>query len=260
MKLNNSKNNTISKILMAIFGIIFLFVIYELFYLGIKNTNILPSLNSIFNQFGTLFIDKVTYINLGYSLLRTILSILIAFLIGTVLGILAGLFNKLEYFLKPFITLCKCIPVPCFIYLLFIFFLDNKDIAVIIVTFLIIFPIIYESSKSGIQNIDNNIILALRLDGGLYKANSIFKVLLKEDFPYILLSLVSSGGLAIKVETTSEILLGSHNIKGIGRCIFLAKDDLNFAKLYALVLFIVFIFIVIDIINYFIKKFIKKFN
>lgn len=260
MKQNSSKNNAINKILMVIFGIIFLFVIYELFYLGIKNTNILPSLKEIFNQFGILFIDKITYISLGYSLLRTILSILIAFLIGTVLGVLTGLFNKLEYFLKPLITLCKCIPVPCFIYLLFIFFLENKDIAVIIVTFLIIFPIIYESSKSGIQNIDNNIILALRLDGGLYKANSIFKVLLKEDFPYILLSLVSSGGLAIKVEITSEILLGSHNIKGIGRSIFLAKDDLNFAKLYALVLFIVFIFVVIDIINYFIKKIIKKIN
>ena len=74
MKQNSSKNNAINKILMVIFGIIFLFVIYELFYLGIKNTNILPSLKEIFNQFGILFIDKITYISLGYSLLRTILS------------------------------------------------------------------------------------------------------------------------------------------------------------------------------------------
>ena len=108
-----------------------------------------------------------------------------------------------------------------------------------------------------LQNINQNIIDSLKIEG-LYRKNSIFKVLLIEALPYILSGLISSIGLALKVEVTAEILLGPHNIIGIGRNIFLAKEDLDFATLYALIILIILIFIILDFLCLILKKIIKN--
>ncbi len=255
--MKSSANKKILYLIFTFLGIAFLFLLYEISFLLVNNSNILPSLNDIFHNFFNLLKNINLFRNIAFSFLRTLLSIVIAFGIGVLTGCLSGLFPKFNYFIKPLISLCKCIPVPCFIYLLFIFFLNNKNIAVIIVVFLIIFPIIHENSKSGIININQNIIDSLKIEG-LYRKNSIFKVLLIEALPYILSGLISSIGLALKVEVTAEILLGPHNIIGIGRNIFLAKEDLDFATLYALIILIILIFIILDFLCLILKKIIKN--
>ena len=77
-----------------------------------------------------------------------------------------------------------------FVFIIFVYLPLNKLVGAIIIVFMVIFPIMYEGIKSGINNLDENIIRSLRIEG-LYNFNSIFKVMIPLAFPYIIVSFLT---------------------------------------------------------------------
>lgn len=252
-------NKNVIKFLLIILGVFFIFLLYEIVYLCVDNTVIFPSLGTIFSTLFSMLGQSYTYEAFGLTLGRTFIALSISFVLGYILGTLGGMFPKFSYFMKPLVALFKIVPVPCFVYLLFIYLHTNKLLAVVVVVFMIIFPIIYEGAKSGIENIDKQLLMSLSLEGR-YKPNSIFKVVLPLSFPYVMLALLSAYGLAIKVEITAELLLGSSSISGIGRLVYNARLYVNYAEIYATIIIIVFVFIVFDLLIYLVKKYFLKKN
>ena len=251
------KNNTFIKILLMILGVFFIFVLYEIIRVLANNPILFPTLKEIFNSFINLFQNSELFLNFLITIGRTFLAIFISFIFGYLLGNIAGFFPKFHYFFHPLISIMKCIPVPCFIFVLFVYFFNRSLISILIIIFIVIFPLIYEASREGITNIDNNVILSLRIEG-LYKKNSLFKVILPLSFNYVLLSLLSSIGLALKIEITAEILLNPQYTKGIGQFVYLAYSQAIYPDLYATLILIVLVFLIFDIVITILKKFLRK--
>ena len=242
-KLNSTLRNNLIEIVFMGIGVFLMLLILEFLHLFSGNTIIFPSLNEIFQAFGRFLSQKSTYIGIGYTLLRTLLSLLISFVFAFIFGILGGLFKKVDLILRPIIATFKCIPVPCFVFIIFVYLPLNKLVGAIIIVFMVIFPIMYEGIKSGINNLDENIIRSLRIEG-LYNFNSIFKVMIP---------------LAFQVEITAEVLMNSLTLEGLGRILYLSYTNNEFVNIYALIIIILIIFIILDSLIYLIKRnFLKK--
>ena len=238
-------------------GILFLLLIWEIIAFCVNDSYIFPHLNNIFCALGSILGEQSTYTALGESFLRTILALIISFILAFSLGLVAGLFKPVKDFLSPLIYLLKLVPTPCVVFFIIIFFIRKPNIGSLIITFLIIFPILYESFVEGLNNIDPSIKLSLRLEG-YYSRKSIFKVLIPESMPFLLLGCINSIGLGVKVSIMSEILIGTNNIWGIGRLISFYRINSEYDKMIAITLLVIFIFIIIDLLFSYIKKFLIK--
>lgn len=256
-KILNKIPKNFKTVFFEIIGILFLLALWEIIALCVNDPFIFPNLSNIFTSFGEILSISSTYTAIGESLLRTILSLIISFVFAFILGLLAGLFKLIKDFLAPLVYILKLVPTPCVVYFIIIFFLKEPNIGSLIITFLIVFPILYESFVEGLNNIDDSIKLSLRIEG-YYSFKSIFRVLIPQAMPFLLLGCINSIGLGVKVSIMSEILIGTESLWGIGRLIHNYRLNAEYSHMIALTLLIIFIFIIIDIIFSYIKKILKK--
>ena len=245
------------KILLEILGIFLILFIYEIISIGYNDPLFLPSLSIICKNVISLCSKTTTYIAFGESLARTVVSVLISIASGFILGTLAGYFNEVRYVLNPLVSIMKLVPTPCVIFLIFLFFYRDLNFGSVIITFIVIFPIIYESFIAGHDNLNESIKLSLKLEG-YYSPKCFFKVILPESTPYISLGIVNSLALGVKISIMSEILLGSSQVQGIGTLLNNFRINSDYANMFALIFLILFIFILFDLLIKIIKKFMKN--
>jgi len=201
------------RIILIITGIVFVFALWW-FLSFIINSTLFPGPLRTFEELGTLLAKQSTYLAVGGTLLRLGLAFLISFLAAFILGTISGLFKPLKVFLSPLIIVLKTIPTAALILIMICLLLPKQ--ALLIVVFLVMFPILYESVVSGIENIDDSVLMALRIDAKVYGLKSIFKVIIPMSSPYILLGIIQSIGLGMKVSIMAEVLVGNPRIPGLG--------------------------------------------
>lgn len=235
-------------------GILFLIILWIISSKIVDNNQVLPTFSSVFISLLNLFKTSSTYRAFSYTFLRTIIAIIISIFLGIIIGLISALNIKFKSFITPIIKLLRFVPIPCFIILLYSTFLSKPNFSSILISFITIFPIIYQSIVDGVDNIDKNIINSLKIEG-LYKFNSIKNVIFPLTFPYLCLGIINSIGLGIKVSVMSEIIIGSNQIWGIGRLIYSAQVDGDNSKLFAIIILILLIFIFFDLLS---QKIIKK--
>ncbi len=258
-KINNTFHNYLKKPWLKAFicflGVLFIIFIWWLSSYLINNS-VYPGPGKVFSVFFALFIESKTWLAIGESLLRLIISFMISFAIGGLLGILSGYFEAVRLFLKPLVVLLKTIPTAAVILLLIVLLKPNYTL--IIVPFLVMFPIIYESFVTGIKEIPLDIINALKVDGGDKKSNSLIRVIIPQASPYILLAMVETLGLGLKSSVMAEILVGSSRSNGIGIAIREAYAYGYTDILLAWALYAIALIGIVDIALYFLQRHFNK--
>jgi NitT/TauT family transport system permease protein len=221
-------------------GILFIFVLWFLLYVSFNNDYIIPSIKGTFNAFLTLFTKGHTYKVLGFTIIRLLLVIMICFLIGVLLAILSYLSYRVEAFLKPVITLIKTLPIAVIIILLLIVF--TREYAPLFIVGVIVFPLIYTATLSGLENIDSFILDEVKMlsNSNIYIIKDIYLPLI---YPYMLTSIIQSFGLGLKVLVMAEYL--SQPKYSIGNELVFYKDlmvsmEYVYAWSIILVLFVLF--------------------
>lgn len=245
---------TPEKIILLIAGIGFVFALWW-FLSFIVNSTLLPGPLRTFEELGTLLTKQSTYLAVGGTLLRLGLAFLISFLTAFILGIISGLFKPLKVFLSPLIIVLKTIPTAALILIMICLLLPKQ--ALLIVVFLVMFPILYESVVSGIENIDESVLMALRIDGKPYGLRSIFKVIIPMSGPYIILGVIQSIGLGMKVSIMAEVLVGNPRIPGLG---IILHDGYQYAympQVFAVALIAIVLIGLVDLGLSFAKKKLK---
>ena len=249
-------NKKIKNTFYLIIGIILFISLWEILSLSINEPNIFPDFFRTVRNTYSILCDETIYFSILTSLGIALLGIVISFILGVIFGCISGFVKPFEKIFLPFVTFFKIVPTACIIIMLIIF--SKSLLSYIIIVFLIVFPIIYENTLKGIKSIDQNIILSLRLEG-IYKSNSIFKVIIPTISPFVGAGLASGIGIGLKVEIMSEILIGSDAFRGIGYLIYQVRAvTFNYIDIYSYVLITFFIFLILDLIIYFIKKYIFK--
>lgn len=241
------------KIIIYLISIICIILGLYLIFFIIDNDIIFPSPYNILIALINLLKEQKTYIILGYSFLRLIISLLLSFLIGGTLGILAGKFNSFRVFIKPFMTVLRSVPLASIIVIIIVILDFNKSPYVI--TLIMLIPIIYEAFLNGILNLDKDLMDVWKLESNMNE-----KVLINIIFPlakpFITTAFIQSVGLGIKVLIMAEFICNTNN--SIGKALVNSANYLEYDNVFAwtilAILFVIIIENIPKLINYIEKR------
>lgn len=239
-------------------GILFIFALWSIISVSDGSGNfIFPNPVDTFKALGHLLTREYTYISILYTLGKTALGFVIALVLALILGSFAGIFKKSQPFFKPLIIVLKCVPTAAFVYL----FLAKigSSFAPMYIVILLAFPILYDSVVGGMNNIDNDILEAMRLDSKPHSIYPIFKVRIPLAMPYILIGMASSFALSLKTEIMAEIITGNTN-EGLGSMISFYRNDnpTDLSPIFAIAVIAIILILIVSFFAYLIEKKVRK--
>lgn len=264
MKIKNNQNNL--NIMKKIFSIenfapilvgLILLTSWEI-WVKIKTIPpyILPSPTLIFK---TLIND---WDILSVSLFFTVKMTLFAFLLSIISGVLiAILFNQSKWIERsffPYAVILQTTPLIAIAPLIIIWFKDNTFGALVVCAWIIAFFPIVSNTTLGLNSVDENLINLFKL----YKASrwqELIYLRMPAALPYFLGGLKISGGLALIGTVAAEFVSGSGGAKsGLAYQILMASYNLQIPRMFAALLLIsitgISIFIILNLISYFLLK------
>ena len=118
----------------------------------INNPILMPEPAKVIERLIHLLLERETYHIIFRSLFRLFASLALAFFFGTTLGLLSGMRFRAEAALKPIVISLRTLPVISIIVVVLILF--GNTLTLYIISFLLLFPIIYQAELDGIKNID----------------------------------------------------------------------------------------------------------
>ncbi|MCD8029071.1 MAG: ABC transporter permease subunit [Erysipelotrichaceae bacterium] len=190
------------------------------------------------------------YVSVLSTLSRIFMSFMLAMVIGVSLGICAGMNHHIYELLEPIMALLQTIPQIGYILILLVWL--NSLQALIVIVMLMILPIFYHNTVSGIQHIDRDL-----KDVIILYHHSLFFNLRYAYLPLIggyLASAVSSAlPMAFKVGVMAEIFVSSR--QGIGKLLYNARVNFDMTSIFALILWMVVILMMINMMTDMIIKY-----
>ena len=243
------KNSSYKHLIISVSAIIALILLYEVFTIFNKNDMFFPSFVDIVKGI------KIIIENKGIGLLlKTLIKILIvigvSFLISLFINFINYIFKYNIDIVNPIIFIIKAIPFAIVSVYLYILLFETKELIPYIVSFLVIFPIVYDGVKQGIS-INKDIVDELALLKGSKKikyTNVYFPLALSP----MTITFMQSLSLGIKVMVMSEYICGVNG--SIGEIINDAKLTLDFTLILGWLILLVIIIIVFDLITGILKK------
>jgi len=248
------KNSIKTKNIFFFTGVFFLILIWFIVASIINNDMVVPNLDNTFKALFVLLSEKNTYVIIGNTLLRLFISVLCSLAIALLLATLSSLSDKVEYFIKPFIVLLKTLPIVVILILLLIV-LKNELTSYFIVG-LVVLPLIYEATLSGIKRIDKDIIDNLKTETEI-NLNIVVKVHLPLAFPYVLTSLIQSFGLGLKVLVMAEFI--SQPANSIGKEFQFYKNiSMEMEYIFAWAILLILIILIVEMFVNIVDKKVEK--
>ncbi|XMB86088.1 ABC transporter permease subunit [Mycoplasmatota bacterium WC44] len=217
---------------------------WTIFAIIVDNSLAIPMPDVVFKSLLDLLTKFSTYQIIGSTISRLLLSLTIAGFSGLALGLLAGIFKDLETLVKPIVTILRTLPIVSII--LVIIILLGYEKSPYIITFLMIFPVVYQAIVEGIKNIPKEHIEVLKLESNGLTLEIIRLVYIPLILPFIKTAFTQSIGLGIKVLVMSEFLAQTKN--SIGYMIYLERQNLNLYLVYSWTIILIIIVLVIEYI------------
>ena len=210
----------INKYTLTIVGIgLFFLLWYLIFILAGSNIYVFPDPASTIKEAFSYFSRPYIYKCIWGSLYRMLIGFSIAAVLGIAIGMAVGNYIKIKYVFNPTIIALRSIPTAALVFLLLVLVgFKNASLYIVMV---IVFPMVYEATVSGYQNIDKDVLMAMRVDSGNVLANN-FKIKLPLSMPYIVVGLTTSFALSFKIEIMAEVITSSSESYGLGRAIAVA--------------------------------------
>lgn len=237
--------------------VLFLTIWFLISFIVDEKTMIFPDPISTFKETFRILKTNYVYKCLSESLIRLIIGFGISFILALVFGIIAGNSKTLKRVFTPTISVLKSIPTASLVFL-FLVLVGAKN-APILMVILISFPILYESISGGIENMDKDVINAMKLDSGSFIYN-IIKIQIPLIIPYVVIGIASSFALSFKIEIMAEILTGSTR-NGLGSAILASQknDPTNMVPIFAYSLIAIIFSSLITIIFRLVRKYVSKY-
>ena len=237
-----------------IYGLVFLLGIWFLISLILdKDSMVFPDPLTTIKRMFELLGQKVTYKYIAFSFLRLIIGFALSFVVAFLLGIIVNDSDKLYNFFSPVITFLKSAPTATFVFI-FIILVSAKN-APVLVVFTVTMPILYESIVSAFRNANQEVIAAARVDGAS-RLKQLFFVKIPLGIPFIVLGLISTFGMAFKIEIMAEIITGFTN-GGIGSMIHNSQliNPTELTDMFAYSLMAIIVVLIVSFLTSLIKKY-----
>lgn len=205
------------------------------------NRLLLPAPDDVLLALVRLLSTSQTYRTLLSSVGRLFIALVMGIGVGVVLGLLAGILPALDAFLKPIVTSLRTIPVVSVIVVVLILY--GSQSALYIITFLMLFPLIYEATRQGILHIEPSLKEAYRLETQRWWLGAI-KFYLPLTMPFIKTGILQSLGLGFKVLVMAEFVAQSPY--SIGRALYVSRITLAYDEVFAWTVLIIGLVLVLE--------------
>lgn len=226
--MTNSSCHNGFKIKYLLISIVVLIAIWHIVSLIVDKQILVPSPLATFDSLmGIVRTETFASVVLA-TLWRITLAFGIAFVLAVVLGMLAGLYEPINYLLKPIVTIFKSIPVMSII-ILAIIWLDSER-APLLVAFLITFPLLYQNVVMGIKNVDPKLVELVEVYQ-IRKFKIISSIYLPSIKSYLLAGVSTALGLNVRVVVATEVLARPR--VSIGTALQLERALLNTEGVFA---------------------------
>lgn len=226
---------------MYIISIALMVFIYEIAATLVAQSFILPSIFEILHSFYLIVISPDFISIILATVIRFIYGSVISFISAMFLAIMSYRYQNIKYLLEPLYVLIKTIPNITYIIVALIWLGRNNS--VILVSFLAVFPLMYNSILNGLESIDANIVISTKVfqSSFVYKLTKVYLPMAKKD---IIIAIKNSLSLALRVSIMAEIL-SQVNI-GIGKEMYFAKINYLVNDIFAWTLIIIILSALID--------------
>jgi len=162
------------------------------------------------------------------SLKRIALGLFFGVSLGWITGIFTGILRPFESALGPILACIYPVPKIAILPLLILYLGLGESPKVCVIAIGVFFPI-YINTKTGVKNIDEQLLLAAR-SLCKNKLSLILKVIIPASLPHFLSGLKLSTGISLLLLVTSEMIAAN---SGIGYMILRAADLMLTTKLIA---------------------------
>jgi NitT/TauT family transport system permease protein len=223
------KENLSISHLLSTSTVILIIVVWQFYAMRIDNMFLMPRPFDVLKEFLNLLKDPQTYVVLGYTFFRLIMSISAAALFGLILGLISGVHYQVEALLKPIIITLRTLPVISIIVVILILY--GNTMSLYIISFLLLFPIIYQAELDGVKNIDPLFLEVLNLDCDKCSMPAVKMVFFPLSLPFFRTSLLQSIGLGIKVLVVAEFIAQTKN--SIGWELYFHRINLEYSVVFA---------------------------
>ena len=212
----------------GLISIIVMLAIWEVAAIRINSEQIMPGPWATLSATLKLFAEKDFLLVVGNTLFRGLIGFAIALILGIGLGIWAGINEKFEAFLKPWIVVMRSIPVVAFILLALIWFKSGS--VPVFIGILTMFPMICTNVIEGIRNVDGKLVEMAKF----YQISD--KRIIREVYvpaiaPFVVSGISSAFGIGWRAIVIGEVL--SQPKFGIGSRMHAAQSFLNVDVLIA---------------------------
>jgi NitT/TauT family transport system permease protein len=207
----------------------------------VDNPYILPGPFDVLKSVFHLLSTGQTYVIIGLSLFRLIIAFILSTILGVLLGLLAGNYMGIDAFLKPIISSLRTLPIASIIIIIII--LLGRESSLYLITFLMIFPIIYEATKNGVLHIEQPLKDHIKIEHHP-KWVLMTKIQLPLAFPFIKTSMFQSIGLGFKVIVMAEFI--SQARRGIGRELHDASISIEYVQVFAWTIIMIIIVVIFE--------------
>ncbi len=248
------RNSSYKQIAISASVIIGLIILYEVISLTSNGSILVPDFFDIVkNTFAILGNGKEVLILLK-TLLKILIVIVISFVISILIHFISYVFKYNTSIVNPFIMIMKSAPFAVVSVYLYVLLFNNREIIPYIVSFLVIFPLVYDGTR-GALNIDKSIIDETRMLQG--PKHMIYKdIYLPIALPHMLVTFLQAFSLGIKVMVMSEYIASVD--KSIGSIINNAKLNVDFVSILSWLLLLIILVVIFDVLVSLLKKKLNK--
>ena len=205
------KKRLIYNILAPIVGCLVFIAVWFIVSAAIGKSIILPSPADTLSGFLVLLGEGSFYLTIGKTLARTLLSFVIAFVLGCVFAFFSV---RSEFFKKafsPIAVIVRVLPTISVILLVLIWF--KSATAPYVITFIVIFPMLYTTILNAAENVDPKLIemcQAYRLS----KGRQLLYLYIPEMTPSILTGVSITLSFSVKLTVAAEVLASTQGSMG----------------------------------------------
>ena len=247
MKAKNK--NRLNNLILSVLSIAIVIVAWVIVSAIVKNEYVVPSVSKTLKATFLLFTESSFYVGLAYTLVRTIISVLISFVLALALAVLAQTYPIAKKLLEPIISIVRIVPTMAV--LLIILLWSNPTIAPVIVASLVMFPMIYSQLITAFNGIDEGVINATKVFN-LTKKQKVFKVFLPQIAEPILSQTGSNFSFCIKLIVSAEVM--AYTLRSLGGLMATANAYFEIPRLMALTLISVLLGILVEFVFNLITK------
>ncbi len=209
----------------------------------VGNSIIVPSPGETLRNMVQIMTGRQFGAHVSNTLIRSFFSFTISLALAVTLGVASGLYPMVSYIMVPLLSLMRSVPTMAIIILALIWFSSNN--APILIGFIVVFPILYESVYRGMMNVDDRLVQMAKIYG-VGQGDMIADIYFPTITMYLGSVIGSALGLTIKSVIAGEVL-GQPRFS-IGASLQLEKLFLNTSGVFAWIVIIVILSAVLEFV------------